>query len=196
MIINGMSLPLESPTPLREPQLLKFGLRQMFFVVTLLCVLCTSVVMTSGPWPWVIVISALLVSAHVLGNLIGTRLCDSSPEIVRWQLSDSNQEPDFPRATDLKLMDSVVLPPETNLAHFGRMIRGMKWFLLAGMIIGLALGGGILAATIGHRIGWAGWAVGIISGGVLGTWLAFLTVSFTTIARDALQQAHGRDPHS
>jgi len=28
---------------------------------------------------------------------------------------------------------------------------------------------------------------------VLGIWLAFLAVSFTTIARDAWRQAHGRE---
>ena len=135
-----------------------------------------------------------MVAAHVLGNLIGTRLRDTSDEVVRWRISDPRQAPDRPLMTPQPCdLATLPLPPETNLANFGRLVRGMKWFLLAGLLVGLVLGGTVLAFTIGHRIGWAGWAVGTISGAVLGTWLAFLAVSFTTIARDALRQAHGRE---
>jgi hypothetical protein len=189
-----MSTPLESPAPLPEPHLLKFRLRQMFLVVTLLSLLSASVAMTEGPWPWVIVIIALMVAAHVLGNLIGTRLRDTSEEVVRWRSSDPRQSPDHPLMTPQPYdLASLSLPQETNLANFGRLVRGMKWFLLGGLLVGLILGCCVLALTIGHRIGWAGWVVGTISGAVLGTWLAFLAVSFTTIARDALRQAHGRE---
>ena len=189
----GMSTPLESPAPLREPHLLKFRLRQMFFVVTLLSMLCALVVLTDGPWPWVIVLSALMVAAHVMGNLIGTRLRDTSGDVVRWRSADPRQAPDHPQTTPLSDLASLPLPPETNLANFGRLVRGMKWFLLGGLVLGFILGGTLLALTIGHRIGWAGWVVGTISGAVLGTWLAFLAVSFTAISRAALRQAHGRE---
>lgn len=189
-----MSTPLENPAPLREPHLLKFQLRQMFLGITLLSLLCALIAKTEGPWPWVIVISALMVAAHVLGNLIGTRLRDTSDEVIRWRSSDPRYGPDNPNMTPQPCdFANLSLPAETNLANFGRMVRGMKWFLLAGLLVGLVLGGTVLALTIGHRIGWAGWAVGTISGAVLGTWLAFLAVSFTTIARDALRQAHGRE---
>ncbi|MDZ4656819.1 MAG: hypothetical protein SH868_04480 [Bythopirellula sp.] len=188
-----MSTPLDSPAPLHEPHLLKFRLRQMFFVVTLLSLLCAIISLTDGPWPWMIVLCAVMIAAHVLGNLIGTRLRDTSGEVIRWRSADPRQSPDGPRATSPADLASLPLPPETNLANFGRLVRGMKWFLLGGLVLGFGLGGTVLALTIGHRIGWAGWVVGTISGAVLGIWLAFLAVSFTTIARDAWRQAHGRE---
>ncbi len=188
-----MSTPFESSARLREPHLLKFRLRQMFLVVTLLSVLSALVAMTNGPWQWLIVFTALMVAAHVLGNLIGTRLRDTSGEVIRWRSADSRQAPDHPHTTSPSDLASLPLPPNTNLANFGRLVRGLKWFLLGGLTLGFILGITVLALTIGHRIGWAGWVVGTISGAVLGTWLAFLAVSFTTIARDAWRQAHGRE---
>lgn len=188
----SMSTPLESPAP-REPHLLKFRLRQMFLVVTLFSLLFALVAATEGPWPWVIVISTLMVAAHVLGNLIGTRLRDTSESVVLWRKSDPRQTSDDPSIGRSEDFANHPPLPETNLRNFGRIIRGLRWYLLGGFTVGLILGATLLVLTIGHRIGWAGWIVGAISGGVLGIWLTFLTVSFTTIARDAWRQADGRD---
>ena len=188
-----MPTPLDPPAPLREPHLLKFRLKQMFLVVTLLSILCALVALTDGPVPWVIVIGALLVGAHVLGNLIGTRLRDTSTEVLRWRNADPRQSPDDPHVTTADELANLVPLPETNLRNFGRLVRGMKWILLAGLVVGSTLAGSVVWLTIGYRIGIAGWVVATISGGVLGTWLAFLAVSFTAIARDAWRQAHGRD---
>jgi hypothetical protein len=69
----------------------------------------------------------------------------------------------------------------------------MRWYVLGGLAAGVVGATAILVLTIGTRAGWAGWLVGMISGGVLGVWIAFMAVSFTTIARDASRQAHGRD---
>jgi hypothetical protein len=167
---SRMPTPLEPVVPLREPHLLKFRLRQLFLVVTLVSLICASAAITSGPWPWVIALSAIMVAAHVLGNLIGTR----------------------PLTTPL---DDVAKIPvaKPNLADFGRLVRGFRWFVISGALAGFVLTGTLLNLTIGYRIGWAGWAVGTISGSVMGTWVAFLAVSFTTIARDAWRQAHGRE---
>ena len=55
----------------REPQLFRFGLRRLFLLVTLLGILLTLLVSTSGPWPLVISMVSLLVAAHVLGALLG-----------------------------------------------------------------------------------------------------------------------------
>jgi hypothetical protein len=186
-----MSTPLEPPAPQPEPHLLKFRLRQMFLVVTLICLLSALVAITEGPWPWVVIISAMMVAAHVVGNLIGTRLRDTSQDVVRWRNSDPRSGPDIPFTTPTSEVANLPAA-EPNLARFGRLVHGFRWFLIGGAAVGLLLAGTVLNFTIGHRIGWAGWAVGTISGLVLGTWLAFLAVSFTTIARDAWQQAHGK----
>jgi hypothetical protein len=184
-----MSLPLETER-LPEPHLLKFRLRQMFFVVTLLSCLCALIAATKGPWPWVIGLSAAMVAAHVLGNLIGTRLRDTSSDVVRWRAADPKQVADQPLTTPLADISKAAMPAETNLRNFGGLVAGMRWYVFGGLATGLLVAATLLAVTIGHRIGWAGWVVGSISGGVLGVWIAFMGVSFTTIARDALRQAH------
>ncbi|QEG35710.1 hypothetical protein [Bythopirellula goksoeyrii] len=188
-----MSTSLNSPAPRREPHLLKFGLKQLFLIVTLAGLFCTLIVLTHGPWPLVILAVTLLLLAHVLGNLIGTRLRDTSQEVRQWRATDPRQVPDHPHSTPEPYeMAKLSLPEETNLANFSQLVRGMRWFLLTGFLIGTLLGGTLLAATIGNRVGWSGWVVGTISSAVLGTWVAFLGVSFTAIARDALRQAHSR----
>lgn len=176
----------------REPHLLRFRLRQLFFVVTLACGLCALVAATDGPWPWVISLVSLLVAGHILGNLIGTRLRDTSEEVVRWSASDSHVSSGTLPTAPPGSRESWALPPETNLAHFGRVAAGLRWYLLGGLAGGWILGGTLLAAAVGHRIGWIGWLVGSFSGGVFGIWIAFMGVSFTTIARDALRQANER----
>jgi hypothetical protein len=186
-----MPLPLDnSPERLREPHLLKFRLRQMFLVVTLASVLFALIAVTKGPWPWVIGLFAALVSAHVFGNFVGTQLRDTSSDVVRWRIANPDHGPDYPNMTPPEELDIANLPPETNLRSFSHLVVGLRWYLLGGLLVGTALAAMVLAMTVGRRLDWIGWGVGLVSGGVMGVWLAFLAVSFTTIARDALRQAH------
>lgn len=186
-----MPTPLESPAAVREPNLLKFGLRQMFGGVTVVGLICGLMAITEGPWPWVVLISAVLVAGHIFGNFIGTRLRNTSEDVVRWRRSDPRTDSDDPYTTPLA--DAVNLPvAEPNLANFGCLVRGHRWYLLGGASAGTVAAGTLLNLTIGYRISWAGWAVGTLSGTIMGFWAAFLAVSFTTIARDALRQAHGK----
>jgi hypothetical protein len=77
-----MSTPrLPSRDPL--PQLFRFTLRQLFLLVTLVSLVCGALALVGGTWSVVIGIGALLVGAHVLGNYIGTRLRDETPESER-----------------------------------------------------------------------------------------------------------------
>lgn len=174
----------------REPQLLRFRLRQMFLGVTLLSLLCALLVTTEGPWPLVIGVGTLLVGAHVVGNLIGTRLRDTSQQVRDWRSLQPGFVADDPLVTDPTDMDRLLLPPETPLAEFGESKRWIVWTAGAGAIVGAILGGTLLAVTIGWRIGWGGWTVGTISSAVLGTWAAFLASSFGSIARHTVRHAH------
>jgi len=192
-LINNtfMPGPPPSPRPLHEPQLLRFRLRQLMLFVTLASVLWALLAVTQGPWPWIIVSGALLVGAHVMGNLIGTRLRESSADVVRWRAYDPRHGPDEPiKTTEPYEVVKSKLPPETTLAAYPETGRWLKWLLLAGLLVGATMGGTILMLTIGPRIGWAGWAVGTLSAAVLGVWAAFLASCFTTIARVAWRQAN------
>jgi hypothetical protein len=61
--------------------------------------------------------------------------------------------------------------------------------IVAGVIIGGILGACVLGATIGHRSTLAGVAVGSVSSGVVGGWIAFLGGSFYGIFRHGLRDA-------
>ncbi len=179
--------------PRREPQLLRFRLRQMFFMVTLVSVLCALLVGTEGPWPWLISLAALLVAAHVLGNLLGTRLRDTSREVVAWRALQPGLLPDLPVATGQPIeLAKLNLPPGTPLASRERVARGTAWFVAGGLALGLIAGCTTIALTIGPRIEWAGWVVGTISCGVLGAWAAFSASTFSSIARHAWRHANER----
>lgn len=182
------------PAP-REPQLLRFRLRQMFFMVTLASLLCAALAMANGPWPMVIVVAVLLVAAHVFGNVVGTRLRNTSHEVVAWRSGRPGQDPDHPIATQRPYeLERLNLPPETPLASHDRIARGTMWFVVAGLALGLLAGAVGIGLTIGSKMEWAGWAVGVISCGVLGAWLAFLGSTFSSIARHAWRHAndHGK----
>lgn len=191
-IMRGMSA---SPLPFSarpdQPQLFRFGLRQMLCFVALLSGLCTLLVITGGPWSLAIAGGALLVAAHVLGNLIGTRLRDSSADIVRLRANDPSFDSDFPQTITQRCeFGRLKLPPGTPLADYGPVVGPrLLWFVVAGAAVGATAGGAAIARMIGLQAGWAGWTVGTISCAVLGTWLAFLASSFGSIARHAWRHA-------
>ncbi len=183
-----------SSTPPREPHLLRFGLRQMLLFVTLICVLLALLVLTKGPWPLAIGASAVLVAAHVFGTLIGNRLRDTAQDVVEWRAANPTIEDDLPEV-NVKHTNTAtpVLPPATPLADHGRVSNWLRWFLAAGAILGTFIGGTILELSLGQRIGWAGWVVGVISCGVLGIWAVFLANSFWSIIRQAWRHSHEKE---
>ena len=182
--------PLPSSAVPREPQLLRFRLRQMFFWVTLASVLCALLVLTEGPLPLVISTGALLVAAHVLGNLIGTRLRDTSHEVRLWRANNPRSTADAPVTCGRSAETAKQhLPLGTPLADHGRVSHWLLWIVAAGTLLGAIVGFTTIALTIGPQISWQGWAVGTISCAVLGTWGTFLASSFSSIARHAWREA-------
>ena len=163
----------------------------MFLLVTLLSVLCALLVLTDGSGPLLIVVSTLLIAAHVFGTVIGTRLRDTSHEVLQWRSAHPKLDNDAPQAEmQPTLRSRADLPPATPLANHGSVSNWLLWFILGGALLGTLIGALTIALTIGPRIGWPGWAVGILSCGVLGTWAAFLASSFSSIARHAWRHAH------
>ena len=97
---DSMSAALESAAPLaqpptdsgpasaselyREPQLVRFGLRQLFACFSAAVALIALVARMGGVWPIIAASVSLLVAAHVLGTFVGTRLRDTSAEVTRW----------------------------------------------------------------------------------------------------------------
>lgn len=165
----------------------------MFLMVAVASALCALLVATDGPWPWLIGLAALLVAGHVLGNLLGTRLRDTSHEVVAWRALQEGLDPDHPVATGQPIeWGKLNLPPGTPLASHERIAHCTAWFVAGGLALGLVAGCVAIALTIGPRVEWAGWVVSTISCGVLGAWAAFLASTFGSIARHAWRHANER----
>ena len=177
----------------REPQLLRFHLRHMFFAVTFFSIFCAVMVLTKGPWPLVIFSSFLLVGAHVMSTVIGTRLRDTSDDVTSWLLTQPDAHLERPRVSD-RTLDQVreELPPRSPLATKQSVARWTSFFVIVGISVGLMGGAMAIGFTIGERIGLVGWLVGTISCGVLGAWLAFLASTFGAIVRHAWRDADQR----
>jgi len=183
--------PLDSQAAVREPQLLRFGLRQMFFYVTLLGVLCASLVATSGPWPLVICCSTLIIAAHVFGTLIGTRLCDTSHEVHRWRAADPYVESDDPVTLGQPVcLAEIDLPPTTPLAFHSPLGRWRLAIVLGGILAGATVGLGGIVAVLGADVKWPGLIVGGVSSAVLGGWTAFLASNFGRVSHHAWRHAN------
>jgi hypothetical protein len=175
-----------------EPHLFRFGLRQLFSLVSAAALLCTLLAITSGPWPWIIGFMAALVVAHVAGNVIGTRLRDTSEQVKRWKSTHGSDGPDEPAATPEPVRWAELgLPDQTPLAWHMPTPRRLSW-LIAGVAVASGIGGAAaLVLLAGERGSWPALALGAVSCGVIGAWAALLASSFWAIARHAWRHAQG-----
>jgi hypothetical protein len=82
----------------REPNLMRFGLRQLFVFVSAATLLAAALTRMDGFWPLVIGCVALLAAAHVFGTFLGTRLRDTSADVQRWKARPGTSDPDYPVA--------------------------------------------------------------------------------------------------
>lgn len=184
-----------SPAPRRpEPQLFRFGLRQLFFAVAAAAGFLTLLAATDGPWPWIIAFLAALVAAHVAGNSLGTRLRDTSVDVRQWRATYGAGAPDDPAATPQPIKwAELSLPEPTPLRlHQPAPRRRVQGATILGAL-GCGAGGAVaLAYVAGEQATWPGFIVGAISCGVMGAWLAMLVSSFWMIARQAWKHANGK----
>lgn len=177
----------------REPQLFRFHLRHLFLGVTFFSIFCALLVLTDGPWPLVISSVVFMVGAHVMGTAIGTRLRNTSDDVTRWLVSQPEGHLERPRVSGRSVEEvRDTLPPSSPLATNQPVARWTRWFITAGVCLGLIGGATVIGLSIGSRIGWAGWFVGTLSCGILGAWLAFLASTFSAIARHAWKDADQR----
>jgi hypothetical protein len=177
----------------REPHLFRFGLRQLFLLISAAAVLCTLLAITSGPWPWVIAFFTALVIAHVAGNSIGTRLRDTSEDVKRWNSAHGTAAPDAPAATPEPVAwEKLGLPPQTTLAWHNPAPRRLGWVIAVAAAASAMGGSAALALWARDHAGWPAIAVGAVSSGVIGAWVALLASSFWTIARHAWRHAQGK----
>ena len=176
----------------REPNLLRFGLRQLFLFVSAAAALCAVLAGSGLAWRIVIGSFAALAAAHVFGTMVGTRLRDTSADVQRWKATRPGGDRDDPIATPppFRLAD-LSLPAESPLALY--QPAGRRRAFVVGMALGLAAGAAGIHWGVGKDVTWPELALGSVSCGVIGAWIAMLGTSFWTIARHTWRDASAED---
>lgn len=170
-----------------QPQLFRFGLRRLLGFVSAVVVLAALLARLDGAWPLVIAGGVALVSAHVFGGFVGTRLRDSQPILRRSAPHDAPNRRLSGAPGPSAEWPSFTLPETTPLAD-RPAARLNRLPLATGMAAGLLAGGGALY-VIDEHITWFGLTLGAVSCGVTGSWVALLASSFFSISRHAWRHA-------
>jgi hypothetical protein len=196
-----MSTPLESAAaaleaaspgvPEREPNLFRFGLRRLFFFLSMAVVLAAVMARMGGAWPIVVGSGVAMVAAHVLGTFLGTRLRDTASEVQRWKARPGSSDRDEPVALPQPVCIAELRLPEIDLLLAGheRIGRLRYWPTVAGAVVATLLGGVVIGWALGDDVTWPGLILGSLSCSVIGAWAGWLGANFWVISRHALRQA-------
>jgi hypothetical protein len=166
--------------------LFRFGLRHLFAFVAALSALLAGMVIANGVTALVLLMAALVISAHVLSTALGSRLrAHADQQIIARHSQTRPQEP-IPVMLPLRPL------PFWHL-HGRQTLGWMPILVLAGSLVAAAGGGAFLMLLIGDRASPAAVVVGVVSLAVLGGWFAFLASNFYTIFRRGLREASAHD---
>lgn len=180
----------QPPPTEREPNLLRFGLRPWFYFISAAVIFCALLARLDGVGPFVVGSVVLLIAAHVFGTFLGTRLRDTSHEVVRWKARAGSSDADAPLVVAQPVsLAEMGLPRVTSLADRTNDAWRTRWALGLGAVGGLLLGWWGIRELAGPAVSWPGRAFGAVSCGVIGAWAALLIVSFWAIIREAWRQA-------
>ncbi|MEX2138684.1 MAG: hypothetical protein WD894_05445 [Pirellulales bacterium] len=164
------------PSP-PSPNLSQFNLRTLFVGVALMAMVFAAA--SYGGWAGLLAAATLaaLVSAHVIGNVLGRRLRDE----VSPQLNPTPPKPPRPWVRGRLLRGERRLHQRTPL---GRIIHVTS---AGAAVMGGLLGG--LALAFWTDASLSGWMVGMLSSAVLGGFFGFLLACFLEMTIRALWQA-------
>ena len=182
-MVEHVPPPNEDPdAALKPPQ---FTLRTLLVVMTALACLFAVMTAVGSLWSLAILLLLALVSAHVVGNAVGTKLRDRSARcpIVRHRIVPSR----FATPREFALPKRLTEPAPL---HWITLVMAGGGALAGGYFGGSALADNYPEATTAAVV------LGVVSSGVLGGFAGFATSSFLSVMRQALSEAHaGSDPH-
>jgi hypothetical protein len=159
----------------------QFSMQSLLAGVTVLGLLF-AIIRQAGPWGVLLALLVLaLVSAHVVGNALGTKLRD---EVSR------ELNPDY-RRRQLHLRPASGEHASRRLHEHTPLGRMIVFISVGGAVVGGILGG--LALAVWTRATVPGWIVGTISSAVLGAFFGFLMGSFLDMSIRAWWQASHRE---
>ena len=177
-----------------EPNLLRFGLRRWFAFISTAVIFLGLMARLDVVWALLLASIVALIAAHVFGTFLGTRLRDTSADVVRWKARANSIDADRPVVTGQPvLLKSVPLPEATTLAGQNARSSRSHWALAAGCVLGAMVGGAALSRYGGPEISWPGITLGAVSCGVMGAWAVLLASNFYAIAREAWRHASQHD---
>jgi hypothetical protein len=136
-----------------------------------------------GGWPWLLAAATFvsLLAAHVVGNVVGTRLRDEvSPQLN----PQSEMRPSESQSVRLRVVKRS-LHERTPLGWLIRLTTG------GAALAGALLGGAALAFWTSASP--AGWLVGTLSSSVVGGFVGFLLASFLEMTIRAWWHAARRE---
>jgi hypothetical protein len=159
----------------------QFTLRALLAAITLLSCLFALMSAVGTLWSLVLALFLSLVSAHVLGNSLGTRLRDRASRLSAVEGRS--------RPFSVGPLQPLVAAPK-RLTQRGRLSRITPVTSIGAALAGATLGGVGLTA-IYPQASLAAAALGIVSSAVLGAFAGFTTSSFLSVACQALGEALG-----
>jgi hypothetical protein len=172
--------------------LFRFGLRHLFWFVTVVSVLfAAAVAISPGVAPLLLWITALIVAAHITGTALGSRLRAHADQVRDWEGAHPDARRSAPDAAERScdLAAATLPPPSPWHLHKSTALGWVPRLVVVGAVCGGCGGAAFLVLTIGHRTSPVGIAVGAVSLAVIGGWLAFVGGSFYAIFRHGLRDA-------
>lgn len=172
-----------------EPQLpvLRFGLRQLFWWITAVCVLLAVLAaIPTGMSLLALVLAISVVTLHVLSTAIGTRLRDHANQRREWE---TGQNPGVHATATMHSITPVEPARRSPLHGHDQPLRRMRICLTAGAAVGGLFGMAALSLLLGNRTTIAGIIVGAASTAVVGAWIAFVAASAWSIFRQGWRDA-------
>lgn len=175
--------PEDDPDAVLKPP--QFTLRALLVLMTAAACLFAVMTAVGSLWSLAILLLLALVSAHVVGNAVGTKLRNRSPgrPMVRRRVVSSRSAPPGENALPKRLTEPTPL-------HWITLVMAGSGALGGGYFGGSALAANYPGATTAAVV------LGVVSSGVLGGFAGFATSSFLFVMRQALSEAHaGSDRH-
>lgn len=168
--------PEDSDGTLKPPQ---FTLRTLLIAMTALACLLAVMTAIGSWWSMAVLLVLALVSAHVAGNALGTKLRNHS---ARRRVVPSS-EPARRAVPRRDIASPQRLTQRTRLHWMTLVMSG------GGALAGGYFGGSALAANYPEATT-AAVMLGVVSSGVLGALAGFTASSFLEVVRQALSEAH------
>jgi drug/metabolite transporter (DMT)-like permease len=186
IVAAGFEPSMAEATP-PEPQLpmLRFGLRQLFWLLTAVGLVVAGIAAAPVPGmaPLAVLLAVLVVMFHVVGTALGSRLREHADERIAWDAVRCVPGNDWS-----KTRQSVVGRRSTWHEH-GRPLRWRWWLVAAGAVVGGIVG--CIIFLTADRLAHAAVEVafGAFSMAVVGAWIAFLVSHFWVIFRRGWREA-------